>query len=289
MGFFSKIFKKKNKTTTTSNIVVVSEEIKEIVDALGGINNIVAFNNCTTKLRYDIKDSDKVNKEKLTALGALDIVLFGPRHIQVKFGERAEELNLEIQRAQETLKIEAAKNIKLETGNLLEKSKENDAKNPVEQECQKVIYAPCAGEWKSLEELPDKIFSQKTLGNGYAISPSTTGKLLIHSPIDGKIETNFSTKHAFGIKACGLEVLLHIGIGTVKLNGIGFKSFVNQNEMVKKGQKLVEVDLKKLKEANVLSTDIIVIVTDEKNKESQLKLLCSKKIDQAEQPWFEII
>lgn len=289
MGLFAKLFKNKKQKQNIKKVepYVVSEEIKNIVDALGGINNIVAFNNCTTKLRYDIKDSDKVNKDKLLSLGATDVVLFGPRHIQVKFGERAEELNLEIQKAQENLKIEAAKNIQIETGNLLEKSSTSVKEN--EEQEQKIIFSPCSGEWKSLEEIQDEVFSSKTLGNGYAICNKKESKLTILSPIDGKIETSFSTKHAYGIKAKNLEILIHIGIGTTKLNGIGLKSFVNQNDMVKKGQKLVEIDMKKLQEAKIKCTDIIVLITDKNHKDSQLKLLCSKNIEKAEQPWFEII
>lgn len=271
--------------------IEVSQEIRDIVKALGGINNIVAFNNCATKLRYDIINDLKVDKDKLYELGAQDILLFGPKHIQIKFGDRAEELNMEILRVKEALKLEESQTVEIEKDkNLLQdqvKTEESENKKQVEQT--NIIYSPCSGEWKSLTEVPDKVFSSKMLGTGYAICNNNKSKITIYAPVSGTIETNYASKHAFGIKANDIEVLLHIGIGTSTLNGIGFESFVKQNDKVERGQKIVEVDLKKLREANVPCTDVILVLTDQKHKDSQLKILCSKVISQENIPWLEII
>jgi glucose PTS system EIICBA or EIICB component len=93
--------------------------------------------------------------------------------------------------------------------------------------------------------VPDQVFSQKMMGDGFAIMP-TDGTVV--SPVDGKIINVFPTKHAIGIEsAAGHEILIHVGIDTVKLNGQGFEALVKQGDEVKKGQPILQVDLEYVK------------------------------------------
>ncbi len=96
----------------------------------------------------------------------------------------------------------------------------------------------------SLDQVPDKVFSQKIMGDGFAINP-TAG--IVISPIDGVVASLFPTNHAIGIKnGDGDEVLIHFGIDTVKLKGDGFASFVKKGEQVVQGQLLLKIDLEKI-------------------------------------------
>lgn len=103
------------------------------------------------------------------------------------------------------------------------------------------LFAPVDGDVIPLEEVPDPVFAEKMMGDGIAIKPSN-GKVV--SPVDGDIVQAFPTKHAVGIKADnGAEILIHIGLETVSLDGEGFTIHVKVGDKVKKGDALVDVDL----------------------------------------------
>jgi len=127
------------------------------------------------------------------------------------------------------------------------------------------IYSPLDGEVISLEEVPDPVFSQKLMGDGVAIIPSY-GNLV--SPVEGEVVQVFHTKHAIGIKTVnGLELLIHIGLETVELNGEGFQVNVKQGESVKIGDLLVNFDIAFLKSKNKeIVTPIIITNTVERLK-----------------------
>jgi sugar PTS system EIIA component len=119
--------------------------------------------------------------------------------------------------------------------------------------------APLTGTVKSLEEVPDPVFSQKMMGDGIAIDPSE-GKVV--SPVDGEIMQLFPTKHAVGIKAKnGAEILIHIGLETVSMNGEGFEAHVAEGSKVNKGDVLITFDLELVKE-KAKSTITPIILTN---------------------------
>ncbi|MBC8589046.1 PTS sugar transporter subunit IIA [Paratissierella segnis] len=121
------------------------------------------------------------------------------------------------------------------------------------------LLAPMTGEIIELEDVPDEVFASKMIGDGLAIKPSDNEIL---SPCDGKIVQIFPTKHAIGIETNeGLEILIHIGIDTVVLNGNGFKSFVSQGDRVYCGDKLLEVDLDYINK-NAKSTITPILITN---------------------------
>ncbi|HBF7897975.1 glucose PTS transporter subunit IIA [Clostridioides difficile] len=122
------------------------------------------------------------------------------------------------------------------------------------------FVSPAKGKIVALENVPDETFSKKMLGDGFAID-IIDGKIV--SPISGKLETVFSSGHAFGIKGTNGEVLIHVGIDTVVLNGDGFDVTVKQGDMVKQGDVLVNVDLKRIHELGK-STLTMVLFPDGK-------------------------
>jgi len=126
------------------------------------------------------------------------------------------------------------------------------------------VYAPMTGKVKDLSEVEDEVFSRGMLGNGIAIEP-TNGQ--VNSPVDGIVTTVFPTKHAIGVTSDdGVEILIHIGMDTVELNGEGFESFVKQNERVKKGDLLIRVNLDKIKAAGLSMITPIVVTNSNSYK-----------------------
>lgn len=106
------------------------------------------------------------------------------------------------------------------------------------------VVAPMAGEVKPISEVPDPVFAEKMMGDGFCVFP-TKGKVV--SPVDGEVVNLFPTLHAVGIRtADGLEVLVHVGIDTVKLQGEGFRPLIAEGAKVTAGQPLLEVDLKRV-------------------------------------------
>ncbi|WP_202080504.1 PTS sugar transporter subunit IIA [Caldalkalibacillus salinus] len=127
---------------------------------------------------------------------------------------------------------------------------------------QETFVSPLTGTIVSLSEVPDPTFSQKMMGDGVAIMPSE-GEVV--SPVEGKIVQIFPTKHAIGIESkAGIEILIHIGIETVAMNGEGFKSFVKEGDKVKAGDRLIRFDLELVKEkANDTVTPVLITNGDQ--------------------------
>jgi len=121
------------------------------------------------------------------------------------------------------------------------------------------IYSPCLGVVKYLENVNDVAFAQKLIGDGIAVVPKEGN---IVSPVDGEVATVFPTGHAIGLKTNeGVEILIHVGIDTVELDGKGFKAFVKQGDKVKVGDKLLTVNLEEVINAGY-EVDTMVLVTD---------------------------
>ena len=123
------------------------------------------------------------------------------------------------------------------------------------KEVEKMV-APVTGEMIPMEEVADPVFSQKVLGDGVAFKPE--GNLVV-SPVSGSLETVFPTGHAFGVKAGEREILIHIGINTVELNGEGFKILKEAGNKVKAGEPVIELDLGKLKNTPYDMTTMLII------------------------------
>lgn len=134
-----------------------------------------------------------------------------------------------------------------------------------------IVLAPMKGKAMLLKEVPDKTFANKLLGDGIAIDPEDG---VVVAPADGKISLVFETKHAVAIQTdSGAEILIHVGIDSVKMNGEGFKAFVKNGDRVKAGDKLLEVDLGILREkASSTITPIVITNADKFKSVKELKV-----------------
>ncbi|WP_423800026.1 PTS sugar transporter subunit IIA [Neobacillus sp. SAB-20_R2A] len=127
-----------------------------------------------------------------------------------------------------------------------------------------MIQSPLEGEILPLESVPDPVFSQKMLGDGFAVNPANG---TVVSPIDGQVMNVFPTKHAVSLRDTnGKEILIHVGLETVNLKGEGFTSFVTDGQKIRKGEKLLEVDFAAIKD-KVPSIITTVVITNLNNHE----------------------
>ena len=130
-----------------------------------------------------------------------------------------------------------------------------------------LILSPLTGRAVPLEEVPDPVFSQKIIGDGMAVIPSD-GRIV--SPVDAQVVSVADTAHAYGLKTeDGIELLIHAGIDTVKMNGEGFETFVETGAKVKKGDKLLSFDMDLVKEKGY-KTQTMFLVADAKGKEVEV-------------------
>ncbi|MFC4403580.1 glucose-specific PTS transporter subunit IIBC [Gracilibacillus xinjiangensis] len=212
----------------------VDDRPYEILEAMGGKENITNLDACITRLRVSVEDKDRVNKERLKKLGASGVMEVG-NNIQAIYGPVSDTLRGQMQDIMD--------------GKTPTKKKETvqAEEQPTDAKAEQLEFtSPMTGEIMPLSEVPDQVFSQKMMGDGFAIKP-TNGEVV--SPVNGKIINIFPTKHAIGILADnGTEILIHIGIDTVNLKGEGFTARAAEGDEIKQGQVLMEVDLDYVKE-----------------------------------------
>lgn len=235
-----------------------------IVAGLGGKKNISDVDCCITRLRITVFDPDKVVDSTLKTSGASGVIKKG-NGIQVVYGPKVAVIKSKLE---EYLKdpisdIEDNSTVK-NLNETEEKSKEDKTENKTSSNLVSVdtIYSPVKGKIIKLENVLDEAFSSGALGKGIAIEPSEDGK--VFAPFDGVIETAFPTKHAIGLTSDkGVELLIHIGMDTVKLGGNHFVSHIEEGQKIKKGDLLMEFDAEKIKEAGYsVITPIVVTNSD---------------------------
>ncbi|WP_226683260.1 glucose-specific PTS transporter subunit IIBC [Sutcliffiella horikoshii] len=221
-----------------------------VLEALGGRENLTNLDACITRLRVSVKDVEQVDKERLKKLGAAGVMQID-RNIQAIFGPRSETIKGQIQDI-----LSGKTPVKQEVATTTEKESADAGAVATSTSAEFNVVMPMTGKLLPISEVPDKIFSQKMMGDGFAIEP-TDGKVV--SPVAGKIVNLFPTKHAIGIEtADGREVLVHVGIDTVNLKGKGFESLVEQGDTVEQGQALLNVNLRIVsEEATSIITPII--------------------------------
>jgi glucose PTS system EIICBA or EIICB component len=228
-----------------------------ILDAMGGKENIAHLDACITRLRVSVNDVKNVDKDQLKRLGAAGVLEVG-NNIQAIFGPRSETIKGQMKdvmsgkrsRTTSVEKTDKGAEQQNETVNseAIQKARENE-----------VFAAPLKGEIKPITEVPDQVFAGKMMGDGFAIIPSEG---MVVSPVNGKIVNLFPTKHAIGILSdTGREILIHVGIDTVNLKGEGFETLVSENDIVEQGQPLLKVDLNYIKE-HATSTITPIVFTN---------------------------
>nr|WP_182201609.1 glucose-specific PTS transporter subunit IIBC [Paraliobacillus salinarum] len=228
----------------------VDDRPYEILTAMGGQENITHLDACITRLRVSVANKDQVDKKRLKKLGASGVMEVG-NNIQAIFGPVSDTLRGQMQ------DIIDGKTPRKKEDVSEQISEEDNKMETIHGQIK--ITSPMAGEILPIIEVPDQVFSQKMMGDGFAVKPST-GRVV--APVSGKILNIFPTKHAIGIQAeNGLELLIHIGIDTVNLKGEGFTEKVEEGQTINQGDLLMEVDLDYI-EKNAASTVTPIIFTN---------------------------
>ncbi|MDH6426051.1 glucose-specific PTS transporter subunit IIBC [Paenibacillus sp. FSL R7-0048] len=214
---------------------------RNILSALGGKENITHLDACITRLRVEVKDKAGVDKNRLKKLGASGVLEVG-NNVQAIFGTRSDTIKSQIQDVINGKTPAASAAPVVVTPEPEEEQQAGEAGEAIIKED---IVSPVNGELLDITEVPDPVFSQKMTGDGFAFL-SEDGK--IASPVYGKVFNVFPSKHAIGIMSDGgKEVLVHIGVNTVKLKGQGFTVLVEEGDLVAAGQPIMEVDLEYVK------------------------------------------
>ena len=221
-----------------------------IVEGLGGADNLSDVDCCATRLRCTVKDAALVRQDVLKTSGASGVICKG-NGVQVVYGPKVAVIKAKLEDYLEsTPKIPAAA-----PSSAAAPAPAPAAKNTVLSACLNGTVVPLA-------DVKDEAFASGALGDGIAIEPAD-GELV--APADGEISSTFETHHAVGMTtADGAELLMHIGIDTVKLGGKHFTYLVNEGDKVKKGQLLIRFELEAIKtEGYPVTTPLIVCNTDD--------------------------
>lgn len=226
-----------------------------ILKGLGGRDNISDIDCCATRLRVTVKEAGLVNDSLLKESGASGVIHKG-NGVQIVYGPQVSVIKSKLDDFITTDYADNPDSIIAEgkTASAEEKTteiKEKQTENEI------ILYSHLKGRVIPLEKVEDEVFSQKILGEGIAVEPSE-GKL--YAPCNGVIESVFDTRHAVSITSDGgAEILLHIGIDTVKLEGRYFKAHIENGQRVKKGDLLISFDMEKIRgEGFKLTTPMII-------------------------------
>lgn len=216
-----------------------------IINLLGGKANIEDVDACMTRLRVTVKDKAKVGSEdQWKAVGAMGLIT-KDNGVQAVYGPKADVLKSDIQDI-----LDSGMEIPNVVVDAAAAKKETVAKD-----AQAEVVAVANGEVMPITEVNDPVFSGKMMGDGYAVKPAD-GKIV--SPVAGQVKSLFPTKHAIGLEtATGMEVLVHMGIDTVSLEGKPFTLMVKEGDQVEAGQELAQVDLAALAAAGKEDTMIV--------------------------------
>ncbi|WP_308590327.1 glucose PTS transporter subunit IIA [uncultured Megasphaera sp.] len=260
------------KNADGSPVDTVSQAITR---ALGGTKNITSVDCCATRLRCSVTNSDIVNDAALKATGAVGVIKKG-QGVQVVYGPQVAVIKANLESYLATnpndgpVEAAAPAEAPAETAPAQETAapQESTAETTEMPAEKRYFNSPFTGTLHPITEAPDEAFAGKMTGDGFFVYPTDN---TVYAPEDGTVTFVFDTKHAIGMTtADGLEYLLHIGIDTVKLEGKGFKVFVENGQDVKKGDKLMEFDDEFIK-ANAPSDACLCIFTDlEEGKEVHL-------------------
>ncbi|ERL25370.1 putative PTS system glucose-specific EIICBA component [Mitsuokella sp. oral taxon 131 str. W9106] len=211
-----------------------------IAKALGSKHNITSVDCCATRLRCSVADSSLVDQTLLKATGAAGVIVKGTG-VQVIYGPKVAVIKSNLEEYLETAPEVEPDDAKKAPGPLAEAEPEAPAAeaNPTTEG--KPFASPANGTVHPITEAPDDGFAGKMMGDGFFVAPADGA---VVAPTDGEVMFVFDTKHAIGMKAAdGTEYLIHYGVDTVKLGGQGFEVFVQNGQKVKKGDKLMQVDL----------------------------------------------
>lgn len=221
---------------------------------LGGMENIVSIDNCTTRLRLVVKDTAKADQDKIKATGVPGVRVIDKENIQVIVGTEVQFVADEMNKMQQNGGVSAVV-AESAAAKVTPVAPETSATSAAAIN----VHSPAQGTMIPMNQVADEVFSTNIMGDGYAIQPTEN---TIYTPVAGKISSIFPTQHALGIMTpTGLEVLLHMGVDTVDLKGEPFTMKVKAGQEVKAGDEIAIMDLAAVKAAGK-GTDIIVAFTN---------------------------
>ena len=245
--------------TTSDGSVSADSQIVKIINLLGGPQNITDVDACMTRLRVTVADKNSVGSEEAWKKAGAMGLLVKDNGVQAVYGPKADILKSDIQDLLDS-GVEIPTSASQEESTVQEKNASTSFKGLHAE-----FVAPANGEMIPIDKVEDDVFSQKMMGEGFAVVPEN-GE--IASPVAGTIVSVFPTKHAIGIKTDDdIEVLLHMGIDTVDLGGEAFKIHVQEGEKVKAGKVVATADLAKIQKAGKMTTMIVVFTNGDKIKD----------------------
>ena len=241
--------------------VAAGSQAVNIINLLGGRANIVDVDACMTRLRVTVKDADKVgDTEQWKAEGAMGLVMKG-QGVQAIYGPKADVLKSDIQDI-----LDSGEIIPETLPSQMTEAQQNTVhfKGLTEE-----VYSVADGQVVALEQVKDPVFAQKMMGDGFAVEPANGN---IVSPVSGTVSSIFPTKHALGlVTEAGLEVLVHIGLDTVSLEGKPFTVHVAEGQKVAAGDLLVTADLDAIRAAGRETSTVVVFTNAEAIKSVKLE------------------
>ena len=241
--------------------VAAASQAVNIINLLGGRANIVDVDACMTRLRVTVKDADRVGtEEQWKAEGAMGLVMKG-QGVQAIYGPKADVLKSDIQDI-----LDSGEIIPETLPSQMTEAQQNTVhfKGLTEE-----VYSVADGQVVALEQVKDPVFAQKMMGDGFAVEPANGN---IVSPVSGTVSSIFPTKHALGlVTEAGLEVLVHIGLDTVSLEGKPFTVHVAEGQKVAAGDLLVTADLDAIRAAGRETSTVVVFTNAEAIKSVKLE------------------
>ena len=241
--------------------VAAGSQAVNIINLLGGRANIVDVDACMTRLRVTVKDADRVgDAEQWKAEGAMGLVMKG-QGVQAIYGPKADVLKSDIQDI-------------LDSGEIIPETLPSQMTEAQQNTVQfkgltEEVYSVADGQVVALEQVKDPVFAQKMMGDGFAVEPANGN---IVSPVSGTVSSIFPTKHALGlVTETGLEVLVHIGLDTVSLEGKPFTVHVAEGQKVAAGDLLVTADLDAIRAAGRETSTVVVFTNAEAIKSVKLE------------------
>ena len=253
----------KDNATPVNN---ADNKSQQILDGLGGLENISDLSCCATRLRVTLHRPSKLNKEKLLATGAAAVVANGDG-VQVVYGPEVTVIHARLQdyiaqiipaSSSTTDNSAAVPTTSAEVSNPAVSAEAKDSDNlSVADAITDIVYAPCNGTVIPLKEINDGVFSEGYIGEGLAIEPVDGS---FYAPFDCSVAMVFDTHHAIALHTANdTELILHVGLDTVKLNGQHLEVFVQEGQKIQKGDLILRADLEGIQSAGCRTVTPVVI------------------------------
>ena len=253
----------KDNATPVNN---ADNKSQQILDGLGGLENISDLSCCATRLRVTLHRPSKLNKQKLLATGAAAVVANGDG-VQIVYGPEVTVIHARLQdyiaqiipaSSSTTDNSAAVPTTSAEVSNPAVSAEAKDSDNlSVADAITDIVYAPCNGTVIPLKEINDGVFSEGYIGEGLAIEPVDGS---FYAPFDCTVAMVFDTHHAIALHTANdTELILHVGLDTVKLNGQHLEVFVQEGQKIQKGDLILRADLEGIQSAGCRTVTPVVI------------------------------